>query len=109
MAHTLRSRPIDVVLVVHTDDFEDDEDADFKSPLSVVESSTTSFAMLEDEAKVCHCVYCSNNAQEEHLRDTLIRGTKIPIPEVKIVSSYFEDVPPTWKMVPGSYIHSKLP
>jgi hypothetical protein len=51
MAHQLRSRPIDVVVVIHTD-FEDEEDADFRSPLTVVESSTSSFKMVESEAKV---------------------------------------------------------
>ncbi len=52
MAHQLRSRPIDVVEVIHTE-FEDEEDGDFRSPLSVVESATSTFKMVESEAKVC--------------------------------------------------------
>lgn len=60
MAHQLRSRPIDVIVVVHTD-LEDEEDADYKSPLTVVESSTTSFKMVESEAQVTYTKMDNSN------------------------------------------------
>eukprot|EP01127_Copromyxa_protea_P015172 TRINITY_DN4323_c0_g1_i1.p1 TRINITY_DN4323_c0_g1~~TRINITY_DN4323_c0_g1_i1.p1 ORF type:complete len:563 (+),score=107.69 TRINITY_DN4323_c0_g1_i1:76-1764(+) len=92
MAHQLRSRPIDVVMVIHTE-FEDDDD-DFRSSGSVVDTSTTSFRMVDSEAK------------EEHLQNTLLKGTTIPIPEVKIISDYAKNTPLDWKPDPYSYVRT---